>query len=568
MKFELNLSLEELKKRTSEETFSKIKLVGNDNPVYASLTDSQKECLKHLCRSAKYLDKIHFKMENPHNGEFLNYLNELISNGDERAELTKKLFLAQKSMFSPDIDGNEVILCKGIEKPFGFGYPEDLTVDEFHSIINRMLDEGKIDKVQGILTQRSIVHRDGTDLVGVDYIDEYKEEFTLMAKELGEAKKYSDDKDFNEYLTLQIDALLNADPYKDALADKKWATLDKSVIEYTITRETYNDSMTESIYSNTSLLEKINNYGIEINTKDNIGVRVGIRNNDGTKLLYDLAKLVDVASQYMPYKEEYLIKKSSEEVKQIAVDVDLICLAGEEGAYQAGIVVAQNLPNNDKMSLKIGGGRKNVYHRQIRSSNVDMKKKKKKINKNFIQYFNQEAGHWGTICHENTHSLGPDGNKCLGAYSSILEEFKADMGMYAFLDIFVEKGLFTDLQAKQIMVTELSSCFPKGKPTLAQAHRVRSVMIAKRMIEEKAISFDENGKLMFDFDKIIKTSKVMLAEVIRLQLDADTQKAKEYVEKYFVFDDNFVKMSDLQKKYSKRLNAYLDMPVYDMAIKE
>ena len=73
---------------------------------------------------------------------------------------------------------------------------------------------------------------------------------------------------------------------------------------------------------------------------------------------------------------------------------------------------------------------------------------------------------------------------------------------------------------------------------------------------------------MFDFDKAIKTAKTMLAEVIRLQIDADTQKAGEYVKKYFVFDETFVKMAQLQKKYSKRLNAYLSMPIYEDAIKE
>lgn len=563
MEFEINYTLEELKERTSKERFPEIKLLSKDDECYKCLTENEKECLKYLCRAGKYIDNIHFKMENYLNEEFLEFLNKEIKKGNERAYLTKKLFLAQKSMFSPDIDGNKVVLCKNIKEPFGICYPHDLTVQEFHSILDKMIDENKIEKVRKILTQRSVVKRDDNELVGIDYVEEFKEEFTLMAHELNNAIKYADDEDFRQFLELQVKAITLVDPYLDAMADKKWAVMEKSNLEFTITRETYNDRMTESLFANEKLLKKIESLGIEVNTKDNLGVRIGIKNNEGTKLLYDLAKLVDIASEYMPYKNEYNLKQQESSITQTAVDVDVVALLGEEGAYQAGIVVAQNLPNNDKLSLKIGGGRKNVYHRQIRNSNVDMKLVEAKINNEFLKYFNQEASHWGTICHENTHSLGPDGNKSLGMYSSILEEFKADMGMYCFLDIFVEKGLFTDLQAKQIMVTELSNCFPKGKPELSQAHRVRSVMIAKRMLEAKAIDFDNEGKLIFNFEKIIAESKLMMKEVIRLQLDKNVSKAQEYVNKYFCYDENFERMANIQKEHSKRLNAYLSMPIFE-----
>ena len=566
MDFELNYDIEELKRRTSKECFSQIDLLNFNDKIYQELTDNEKECLKYLCRAGKYIDIINLKMENELNMPFLDYLNRETEKGNERAELTRRLFLAQKSIFSPDINGDEVILCK-VKKPFGFGYPSDLTVEEFHTILNNMLDDGEIEEVRKILTQRTIVKRNGNKLIGIDYTEEYKKEFLLMAEELKNAIKYATDEDFKEYLQLQIDAITYCDPYFDALADKKWAELNTK-LEFTLTRETYNDKMTESIFSNAELMDKIESKGIKIDTKDNLGVRIGIKNEEGTKLLNDLAKLVDVANEYMPYKDRYESVSSKEDTtKQIALDVDVVALLGEEGAYQAGIVLAQNLPNNDKLSLKIGGGRRNIYHRQIRQSNENKELIQAKISPDFIQYYNQEASHWGTICHENTHSLGPNDNKSLGKYSSILEEFKADMGMYCFLDIFVKNNLFSDFQAKQIMVTELSNCFPKGKPTMEQAHRVRSVMIAKRMLESKAISFDADNKLIFNFDKIISESKLMMAEVVKLQLDKDVKKAEEYINKYFVFDENFERMAELQKKYSKRLNAYLSMPIYEENIK-
>ena len=172
------------------------------------------------------------------------------------------------------------------------------------------------------------------------------------------------------------------------------------------------------------------------------------------------------------------------------------------------------------------------------------------------EFYNPEADHWAVICHENTHSLGPQ-SKSLGKYSSILEEYKADMGMYAFLDEFVAEGYFTEFDAKQIMVTGLFRCFMKGKPTLEQAHKTRALMICYRMLEEGAITLDENTKLHFDFEKIKALTKTMLAEVVRLQIDGDVKKAKEYIDKWFVWSNEVERIAEVIRGYNKTLNGYV-----------
>lgn len=68
----------------------------------------------------------------------------------------------------------------------------------------------------------------------------------------------------------------------------------------------------------------------------------------------------------MPYNDEYEQNiKPDEDSKQTMVDVDMVQAAGDVGEYRGGITLAENLPNDDKLSLTIGGGRRNVYHRQI-----------------------------------------------------------------------------------------------------------------------------------------------------------------------------------------------------------
>lgn len=563
MDFELNMSLKELKKRTSKRYYKGIKFLSPTSRELKKLSEEDMQVLKHLTKACKLFDEIHLKQENALNAEFAKFLNEQIAKGDQKAVLTKKLFDSQKSMFSPDTLGNQTVLVKNIKQPAGLGFfPEDLEPQEFQEILSKMLDKKMNKQVADILSQRTVVKRDGELLKAVDYVVEYAEEFKQIAKELEQAKMHSNSSSFNKFLKLQIEAILNANPKLDAKADKQWAKLnERCKFEFTITRECYDEALTKSVAENAELSKRLADNGITVYAKDSLGARVGIVNKRGTKLLKKLKNLTNISAKYMPFKNEYTNNLEQGDIPQTAVDVDLVLLSGEEGAYQGSIVLAQNLPNDDKPSLTIGGGRRNVYHRQVRLSG------NKKLYKNLIEdsqfeFYNPDADHWAVICHENTHSLGPKSHG-LGKYSAILEEYKADMGMYAFLDKFVESGEMTEQQTKQIMVTSLSKSFLKGKPTLAQAHRTRSVMICNRMLTEKAIEITADTKLKFNFDMVQKTTKKMMEEVIRLQIDSDVKKAEEYVQKWFVWSDDINKVAEKIKLYSKTLNGYLITPLAD-----
>ena len=131
-------------------------------------------------------------------------------------------------------------------------------------------------------------------------------------------------------------------------------------------------------------------------------------------------------------------------------------LAGDCGTYRAGITLAENLPNDDKLSLTIGGGKRNVYHRQIRFISDPDKLQKlldEILDKEQHKDYNNEADHWFTIGHENTHSLGPNRpNDKLGKYSHIIEENKADMGSLSFVDILTKEGYYTEEMRKAVII--------------------------------------------------------------------------------------------------------------------
>lgn len=573
-KFELNLTIEELEKRTNKDYLITKKFLKADAPEYLNLEEGDKKALKYLCRAAEILEKINMQIDCKHNLEVKKFLEEEIQKGNEQARLTKILFDAQKGVNAIDTMSSHIRLIKGIEEKPGKGvYPEDLSKEEFHSILTKMIKEGKINEVKNILTQRSIVIRNGDELKGIDYIDYFKEDFSKMADELDKASEVSTNSDFNEYLKLQAKALRTADPMLDAYADKKWATLQDTPLEFTITRENYEDEMTGTIVENEELSTLLKAHNISPIPKDFLGGRVGIINKKGTEALMAIKKYLPTLADNMPYKDEYEQTISTDEdAKQTMVDVDMIMASGDVGEYRGGITLAENLPNSDKLSLTIGGGRRNVYHRQIRFIS-DMKKLQERLDAVLDpeqhKYYLDEADHWFTIGHENAHSLGPkESSEKLGKYRNIIEENKADMGALAFVDLLTELGMYTQEQRLQIIVTTMADNFLKSKPTLSQAHRVRTVMQNKYFADRGGYEITPEGKIHVNIDKVVPIAKEMLAEIIRIQIDGDFNKAEKYVKDNFIWTDNMELIAQKLQKVSKALNGTLETELANKLLTE
>ena len=557
-KYDFGLDMQELEKRTSKEYINTKVLLKPDSPEYLSLADGDKEALKYLVKAGDILENIHLQIDDHHNVPFKKFLESEIAKGNKQAILTKILFDAQKGINALDRLSNKIHLAKGIENSNGIGvYPEDLKKEEFHQILIKMLKEKKISEVKSILNQRSIVLRDGEYLKAIDYID----------------SKVSTNKDFNEYLILQAKALRKADPMLDAEADKKWATLQDTPLELTLTRENYEDELTLTFTENEELSKLLKENNINPVPKDCLGLRVGIINKKGTEDLISIKKYLPLLAKNMPYNTEYVqkISEKEEDTKQTMVDVDLVMLAGDCGTYRAGITLAENLPNDDKLSLTIGGGKRNVYHRQIRFIS-DPEKLNKLLEEILVKeqhkYYNPEADHWFTIGHENTHSLGPNRpNDKLGKYSHIIEENKADMGGLAFLDLLTKEGYYTEEQKKQIIVTVVADMFLKVKPTLQQAHRVRTVM-QNYYLFKRGVYEIKDGKIWVNIDKVVPAANEMLAEIVRVQIDDDFNKGEKYVMDNFVWTEEMQIIGEKLQKINKELNGKLETQLADKLLAE
>lgn len=504
---------------------------------YQKLADGDKKALKHLINAAKIVNDIALEQDHPLNRHLK---QELISASKNTPHAAKalRIFNSLNGVSGLNgIDQDPIEIFKDVHAYKGRNYyPTDLSVEEFHSILAEMIKQNKIEEVSKIVSARTMVRRKDSELKAIDYTEYFAKEFSEIANELEVAAHYSSDVSFNEFLKWQVQALLQNNEDMDMLADKYWAALQDSPLEFTLSRENYDDEMTPTIFDNHELASLLEENNIEVNPKDMLGARVGIINEKGTELILTFKKQMSKLAKLMPYADKYEQKvDSGDDVKQTMVDVDLATLQGDYAMCRGGITTAQNLPNDDKLAVKTGGGRRNVYHRQVRMSGDKQRAKKMLdalLDKDFHQYYDEEAEHIFVIGHENGHSLGPDSSykNALGIYHHIIEENKADVVSIAMMPQYVRSGVIDDIVLKKVYVTWVMRLLLKAKPQTIQPHRVGDLIHFNYLLKHGAIKMTSDNKITFDLDRMPEVMQQILTETIEVQLSKSSKCAKEFID--------------------------------------
>ena len=555
--YKLNYSTAQLKKMTGKET-SDITLISEDFPAYRALAEGDKKALKHLVKAAQILNNVALKQDNSKNLTQKQALIDAAEAGDERATLALKLFNSLNGVAGLNgIDREPITVFKDLNTPAGKSfYPEDLAASEFHQILLNMFKAGDIKEIAKILSARTMVIRDKNKLKAIDYTEYFKDEFSEMANELEVAAHYCTNNLFKEFLSWQAQALLQNNLDMDMLADKHWAMMQDTPLEFTISRENYDDELTPTVWENKELTALIRQHNIEVIAKDMLGARVGIVNKEGTKLLLSFKDTMPKLSSLMPYADKYTQSISNTKtLKQNMVDVDLAALTGDYAQCRGGITVAQNLPNNDKLAVKTGGGRRNVYHRQVRLSQ-DKKRTKKYLNTflhpDFHKYYDLDADHIFVIGHENGHSLGPGSEyqNSPGICKSIIEENKADSVSISFMPEYVKQGIITEEQLKKIYTSWITKrLLLPAKPIFpTETYKIVDLIEFNTLLKAGAIFFDENKLLHIVFEKISPTIFKLLTKVIDIQLSKSPEKARRYIEENTEWNELHEYISATKKK--------------------
>ena len=529
--YELNLSEEELNHILEKQT-REIKLVTHNFAAYQALSEGDKKAFEHLCRAAHLINDVALEQDNALNRPLLKAL-ETEALHSEYAAKALKLFKSLNGVAGLNgIDPEPVQIFKGLPLLKGRNfYPADLSVEEFQQILIKMAQKGMIDEIRRILSARTMVRREGSLLKAIDYTEYFAQAFSDIANELEVAAHYTTDSLLKDYLGWQAQALLQNNPEMDALADEHWAQMQFNAIEFTISRENYEDEMTGTVYDYPLLADILKQNDIQVVSKDTLGCRVGFLNLSGTNLILESQKGLPLLALQMPFADCY--KQSvRHDVKQTMVDADLALLTGDYAMCRGGITTAQNLPNDDKLAVQRGLGRRNVYHRQVRAA-VDLERQQKILDMlvapELHAYIDVESRHYFVIGHENGHSLGPDNSykNALGVYQHVIEEHKANTVSIAFMH---EQYSGDDL--KKIYATWVLSLFLQAKPVLSKPHRVADLIEFNFLLENEAIFFDENKKLHIRFEKIQPVVYALLKKTIEVQLSRSSQSAEEFINRW------------------------------------
>lgn len=550
--YELKYSKEQLEEMVTSKAMS-FELISKEDNGYQFLLEGDKKAIEHLVVAAKIMNIVSMEQDHPLNLVQKKALEESAKNS-EHASFALKLFNSFGGVEGNNaVDAENIEIFKGISGLKGKNfYPVDMKVEEFHKILISMIDDDKAEEVRKILSSRTMVRRDGQILKAIDYVDYFSEEFGQIADELEKASKLVSDSIFSEYLILQAKAFRKADPVLDMHADMKWAEMQDTKLEFTVGRENYDDSMSSSVLENIELKGLLEKNNIEVISKDMIGIRVGIVNKEGTDLILRFKNEMTSLVGLMPLCEQYEQSiGGSEGVNQTMVDVDLIALTGDYAQCRGGVTTAQNLPNNDKLSIKNGGGRRNAYHRQVRQA-VDKEQEKKildkLVSKDLYQYYDSEAYHLFVIGHENGHSFGPNSSyqDSLGKHKHVIEELKADVVSLAFMGEYEKNGTIDKKTLYEVFLTfVVKGLFLLAVPAYSHPHRIAELIIFNRMIKDGVVSFDNDKKLQMDFDKVTLSMRELLKEVVSVQLSKSPSKA-----------DVFIKENSVWGKESKRIASF------------
>lgn len=557
--FKLKYSASELKQKVSKE-MRQIVLIDKDNESYKNLSDGDKKALTHLVNAAKIINDVALEMDHPLNLVQKQAL-EVAAETSPYAANALKLFNSLNGVAgSNGLDKEPVEIFEGIHSYEGCNfYPTDLDSAELQKIINQMLDDGKTEEVKKILSARTMVRRDGKYLKAIDYTEYFEPEFSEIANELECAAHYTTDELFKDYLGWQAQALIQNNVEMDILADKHWAKMQDTPLEFTLSRENYDDKLTPTIFANKELCERLEKLGINPVPKDMLGIRVGIVNKKGTDLLLKFKDEMIKLASLMPYCNEYTQNVGGNKgLKQTMVDADIVALTGDYALCRGGITTAQNLPNNDKPALSHGGGRRNVYHRQVRQCSDKIKAQKildGLVAPELHKYYDEDADHLFVIGHENGHSLGPDSSyqTALGIYQHIIEEHKADVISAAMMPEYVKAGIISEEMLKSIYATwiirrHFMIAFPQDR----EAHRVADLIEYNYLHEHGAFYFDKDKKLHIDFEKMKNVCKQLLADTIKVQLSKSPDYAKDFIDRWSDWKDMQQYIADFKKNLGVR----------------
>lgn len=404
-------------------------------------------------------------------------------------------------------------------KPAGANfYPQDMTKEEFE----QWQDTNKT-------SLYTMIRRDENgNLKAIFYHEYFKEQLQQATNLLNQASALIKDKNFSKYLSLRAQALITSD-YQPS--DMAWLDSKTSKIEFIIGPiESYEDGL----------------YGY----KTSFESFVLIKDVEWSKQLEKYGKLLPTLQKSLPVKEEY-----KKEVPGSLGDInvyDAIYYAGDCNAGSKTIAI--NLPNDEDVQLKKGTRKlqlKNVM--QAKFDLIVIPISELLLDKSIVSNVTFNTFFQNVMFHEVAHGLGIKNTinkngtvrEALQELYSPLEEAKADITGLFLVQKLRDMGEITDGKLEENYASFVASIFRSIRFGAASAHGIANMLEFNFLLDEGAITKNNEGKYIIDFEKMKNAVSKMTEKIITIQANGDYDAAKKWI------DEKGKISADLQKDLNK-----------------
>ncbi|MPM03380.1 hypothetical protein SDC9_49646 [bioreactor metagenome] len=389
------------------------------------------------------------------------------------------------------------------EKPAGANfYPADMTKEEFE----KFADKNKTN-------QYTMIRRndDGT-LKVVWYHEYFKEQLQKASDLLLKAAALAEDPGFKKYLELRAKALTTSDYYP---SDMAWMDMKNSNIDFVVGPiENYEDAM----------------FGY----KTAFEACILIKDVEWSKDLEKYAKLLPELQKQLPVEDKY-----KKEVPGASSDMNVYSILYYAGDCNAGgKTIAINLPNDEKVQLEKGTRKLQLKNSmQAKFDKILLPISNLLMDPSQRQYVKFDAFFQNVMFHEVAHGLGIkntlDGKGTVrevlkDTYSSI-EEGKADITGLFLVTKLREMGEITDGDIKDNYVAFVAGIFRSVRFGTADSHGTANMMCFNFLMSQGAISRNDKGFYLINFDKMPAAVNALVSKIITIQGNGDYDAAQKWI---------------------------------------
>ena len=473
----------------------------------AGLTDRERQMVDQLVIASRYLESMYWRQSDPDGLALYQQLEH-----DERplARNVRRYLTINGSRW--DLVNENRPFIDTMPMPPGHAlYAPDITRAQIEAYVashpNRKAE---------IYNPYTVVRRQGADLVGRPYHDEFKGFVNGAAAALREAASLSPDPKFAAFLRLRAGALATDDYYASDLA---WLDLQNPKFDVIFAPyETYLDDL--------------------LGVKTSYGAAVLIRNEEESR---NLAKY----QQWVPELQDALPLPAADRpsVRGHATPMEVMDAPFRAGDLRHGYqAVADNLPNDPRIHQEKGTKKiffKNFMDARVREIILPLAARVMDL----AQARRASADGYlaSTVMHEICHGLGPafvrrngsqvDIREAIGGAYSGLEEAKADVvGMFA-LKWLIDKGVLPEERLEEYYASYVAGIFRTVRFGTGEAHGRAEMMEFNYLSEQGAIAQD-GGRYRVDYMKMTPAIEKLAKELLEQEASGDRARAEAWFSKY------------------------------------